>query len=220
MRRILFDVYGTLLDLGAALDPILRSTVSDPRALLNDWRQRQLRYAWLSVLRKEYKPFDVLSQEAFTDALALFKIENPALVDDLMQSVLQAPAFVDAAVAISHLKARGFSRAVLSNGTGDMLDGALRSADLKDYLDEIISVDTIRSYKPMPAAYALGLDHTVTDRKEVTFVSSNDWDIVGAAAFGFSTAWICRDQTAWPPSLPVPDRKFGTLKEFADQESK
>src|SRR5262249_60393278 len=52
--------------------------------------------------------------------------------------------------------------------------------------------DAIRIYKPRPEVYALATGHFKIAPGEVVFVSSNRWDVMGAAAFGFRTAWVNR----------------------------
>jgi 2-haloacid dehalogenase len=47
-------------------------------------------------------------------------------------------------------------------------------------------------YKPRPEVYRLVTDKFAVAPGEVTFVSSNRWDVMGAAAFGFRTAWVNR----------------------------
>ncbi len=56
----------------------------------------------------------------------------------------------------------------------------------------MLSVDAIRIYKPRPEVYALVTERFRVAPAEVVFVSSNRWDVMGAAAFGFRTAWINR----------------------------
>ena len=90
------------------------------------------------------------------------------------------------------LKARGGGTAILSNGSPAMLQSAVEAAGLKDSLDVVLSVDAIRMYKPRPEVYALVTSHFAVPPGRVVFVSSNRWDVMGAAAFGFRTVWVNR----------------------------
>ena len=56
----------------------------------------------------------------------------------------------------------------------------------------MLSVDTIGMYKPRPEVYALVIERFRLSPREVVFVSSNRWDVAGACAFGFRTAWVNR----------------------------
>src|SRR2546430_7878853 len=65
-----------------------------------------------------------------------------------------------------------------------------RSSDL--YLQHVISVDPVRTYKPAPAVYALGPSRLGIPAGDLLFVSSNAWDVAGAKAFGYRVAWCNR----------------------------
>jgi 2-haloacid dehalogenase len=56
----------------------------------------------------------------------------------------------------------------------------------------VLSVDPIRIYKPRREVYALVTDAFGIAPSEVAFVSSNRWDVMGAAAFGFTCIWVNR----------------------------
>jgi 2-haloacid dehalogenase len=58
--------------------------------------------------------------------------------------------------------------------------------------DAVLSVDAVRRYKPRPEVYALVTGRFGVKPAEVVFVSSNRWDVMGAAAFGFRPLWINR----------------------------
>jgi 2-haloacid dehalogenase len=53
-------------------------------------------------------------------------------------------------------------------------------------------VDEIRIYKPSPRVYELASKQLGTAAQETGFVSSNSWDVAGAASFGLTTFWINR----------------------------
>lgn len=93
-----------------------------------------------------------------------------------------------------------------------MLNSAVASAGLADMLDAVFSVDDIRSFKTSPETYQMVTDHFGVEPAQVSFQSSNRWDIAGATAFGFRCVWVNR--TAEPDEyadLP-PARVTGDLK--------
>ena len=94
-----------------------------------------------------------------------------------------------------------------------MLAAAVETADIGGHLDAVLSVDAIRLYKPRPEAYALVTERFKIAPGEAVFVSSNRWDVMGAAAFGFRTAWINR--THLPAEYePPPDATLAGLNEL------
>ena len=76
------------------------------------------------------------------------------------------------------------------------LADALRREDLAAIVicpsNPFLSVDPLRLYKTAPAAYELVGSHFGAPTAEVTFLSSNRWDIAGATAFGFRCVWVNR----------------------------
>ncbi|MFM0013762.1 (S)-2-haloacid dehalogenase [Paraburkholderia sediminicola] len=82
--------------------------------------------------------------------------------------------------------------AILSNGNPQMLDIAVKSAGMTRLFDHVLSVDTVRAYKPSPTAYTLGTQAFNAEPREIVFVSSNGWDVAGASWFGFTTFWLNR----------------------------
>jgi 2-haloacid dehalogenase len=107
-----------------------------------------------------------------------------------MDAYLSPACFPEVPAALERLAGR--PRAVLSNGSPAMLAAAVASSGLAKYLDHVISVDAVRTYKPSPLVYALGPGTLGIPAGELLFVSSNPWDVAGAKAFGYQAAWCNR----------------------------
>jgi FMN phosphatase YigB (HAD superfamily) len=67
------------------------------------------------------------------------------------------------------------------------LDAAIDSAGLQGLFELRLSTDTIRTYKPDPRAYQLGVDAFGLGVDEIGFVASGGWDAAEARAFGYRT---------------------------------
>ncbi len=107
------------------------------------------------------------------------------------------------------LREAGLRRAILSNGTPAMLEGAVRAAGLEGLLDACLSVEERGIYKPDPSVYRLATDRFGVAPAEVSFQSSNAWDVAGARAFGFRAVWVNR--TKQPDEYGL----RGTVQEIA-----
>ncbi len=118
-------------------------------------------------------------------------------------------AFADARTTLQDLKRDGYATAILSNGSPAMLAAAVAAAKID--LDAVLSVDAIRIYKARPEVYAMVTDHFKCPPREIVFVSSNRWDVAGAHAFGFRTAWINRAGMPDEYSEFVPEIVVGDL---------
>ena len=90
------------------------------------------------------------------------------------------------------LKERGARIAILSNGSPAMLASAVKNAALDIIIDDVFSVDTVKTFKTAPAVYDLVTTQYRLYPHAVSFQSSNRFDIAGATKFGFRTVWINR----------------------------
>ena len=203
LGAIVFDAYGTLLD--------VHSVVQD-RALSALWRQKQLEYTWLRSLMGEYEDFGRVTEDALRTAAAQLKIELD--VEEAMQSYLRPKVFEEARYALEELKDRRL--AILSNGTSKMLEASLRYGGIETYFEHIISAERVRIYKPSPKVYALGPESIGLAAREMMFVSSNAWDAAGAKAFGYFVCWCNRSRTEMEELGFDPDITVNGLDELAD----
>ena len=196
-RAVVFDAYGTLFDVAGAA----RAAAAEPGGegltglwpqLAEDWRARQLSYTWLRSLMGRHADFAQVTADALDWTLERHGIADPALRARLLALYDRLPAYPEVHGVLTALSARGTPTAILSNGTPAMLASATGAAGIAGLIGRVISVETVGVYKPAPAVYALATGHFACRADEILFVSSNGWDIAGAAAFGFRTAWVNR----------------------------
>ncbi|WP_031545619.1 haloacid dehalogenase type II [Salinicoccus luteus] len=210
IKALVFDAYGTLYDVHsvkAACDAIFPEK---GEAISAAWRKKQLEYFFQRQLMGRYRPFDEVTRDALRYAC---KAEGAKLTkeneDVLMEAYLELELFEEVKDVLGKLSDR--QRVVFSNGSENMIDPLVSGSGIAGDIDMVISADEIKQYKPAAAAYAHALDQLGVEREEVLFMSSNSWDIMGAASFGFHTAWINRGH-AQPETLDVqPDRAYTDL---------
>lgn len=209
---VVFDAYGTLFNVAAAVERCRAALGDTADALSALWRSKQLEYCWLRSLRGDYVDFWHVTGESLDYALASFALDDPALRSRLMELYLVLDAYPDGAAALAALKQAGLRLAILSNGSPTMLTAAVAGAALTDALDAVISVDGIGVYKPHPRVYQLAVDRLGLPAARIGFVSANYWDVSGAALFGFRSVWINRTG-ALPDPLPgKPLARIDTLE--------
>ena len=189
-RAFVFDAYGTLFDVHAAIARHRSAAGPDADRFSEIWRSKQLEYTWTLTLAGSYLDFWTLTERALDYAFARFPSVDKALKPRLLDAYLELDAFPDARIVLRDLKARGETTAILSNGSPKMLAAAVQAAKID--LDAVLSVDALRIYKPRLEVYALVTERFKLAPSDVVFVSSNRWDVMGAAAFGFRTAWVNR----------------------------
>lgn len=194
----IFDAYGTLFDVTAAAReaasgpgfPALAETWAD---LAERWRLKQLQYSWLRAVTDEHTDFWQVTQDGLDWALEATGLDgDPALRRRLLDLYRELRAYPEVPEMLSVLKSAGLNTAILSNGSPDMLEAAVRSAGIGDLLDDVLSVESVGVFKPDARVYDLVGQRFGAERSRVLFVSSNGWDACAAAGYGFDTAWVNR----------------------------
>lgn len=194
----IFDAYGTLFDVaaaarGAAAEPGREIFARHWPAIAEKWRLKQLQYTWLRAVMGQHLEFWQVTQNGLDWAL-----ESEGLQDDtdlrerLLHLYWELAAYPEVPLMLADLKAAGLNTAILSNGSPDMLAGAVRSAGIGDLLDDVLSVESVGIFKPARVVYDLVGQRFGSAPEEVLFVSSNGWDACAAAGYGFVTAWVNR----------------------------
>jgi 2-haloacid dehalogenase len=210
-----FDAYGTLFDVHAAIARHRAAAGPDADRFSEIWRTKQLEYSWTLTLAGHYADFWTLTEQALDFAFARVPSVDRGLRAKLLDAYRTLDAFPDARAALATLKTRGLRLAILSNGTPGMLSGAVAAAGIAEYLDAVLSVDTVRRYKPRPEVYMLATDALALPRADIGFVSSNRWDVMGAASFGFQALWVNRAGVPDEYADFAPLRRIGNLMELS-----
>lgn len=209
-----FDAYGTLFDVHSAIARYRDLAGPEADKMSEIWRTKQLEYAWTLTLSGQYVEFWTLTERALDYALARVPSVNKTLRAKLLDAYFTLGAFPDARDALRRLKQQGHSTAILSNGSPAMLSGAIGAAGIGGELDAVLSVDTIKLYKPRPEVYKLVTDHFKAKPERIVFVSSNRWDVMGAMNFGFRGVWVNRTQA--PAEHGAPDQMLSNLSSLPD----
>lgn len=193
MRAVLFDVFGTLLDVYSVQAAADRLFPSCGQRLALLWREKQIEYSRLRTLSSRYVPFIEVTRDALRYAIEALSLPHaPEQIDALLAEYARLRPFDDVAPAFARLRERDVVLGVLSNGDPAMLQSALGHAGLLPDLTHVLSADAVRQFKTADAVYALGPQALGLPAQDIVFVSSNGWDAIGAAWFGYTTYWVNR----------------------------
>lgn len=192
IKACVFDAYGTLFNVHAAAAKCKQDLGDKADQLSAIWRTKQLEYTWLRSLMRDYKPFWEVTQDGLDYAMAAVGLDNSELREKLLSLYWELDAYPEVPEMLAHLKNAGLKTAILSNGSPDMLKGAVTSAGLIPLLDDVQSVADVGIFKPAPAVYQLSADRLDVEPSEICFMSSNAWDAHAAAHFGFQVVWVNR----------------------------
>jgi 2-haloacid dehalogenase len=214
----IFDAYGTLFDVHAAIARHREQVGPDADRVSAIWRTKQLEYSWTLTLAGHYNDFWRLTERALDYALALVPSVEKSIKPVLLDSYFKLDAFPDARIALKALKAKDRKTGILSNGSPAMLQGAVEAARIGDHLDAVLSVDTLKMFKPRPEVYGLVTERFKCKPGDVTFVSSNRWDVMAGVSVGFRALWVNRanipdEYLDFPAAQTLKD--LGALGEYA-----
>ena len=192
LKAVVFDAYGTLLDVDSAMQAHASRLGPDWAAISTAWRLRQLQYSWIRSLAGAHRDFWQLTAEALAWAAAAHGITDQALLDDVLQAYRKLTPYPDVEPALRRLHPQGKAAAILSNGEPSMLADAVAHAQIGGLLDAVLSAEDAGVFKPDPRVYRLATARFGAQPGEIGFVSSNAWDAFGAARFGFRVFWLNR----------------------------
>ena len=209
-----FDAYGTLFDFNAATARFEGELDGKAARLSEIWRMKQLQYTWLRSLMDDYEDFWTVTGEALDYALDAVAIKDEAIRGKLLNAYLTLDAYPEVPEMLQKLKSAGVQTAVLSNGTPEMLQAAIEGAGIEALLDATLSVEQVGIYKPHRTVYQLAVDSLGVGAERISFQSSNSWDAVGAAYFGFRVAWCNRFGQPDEQLSVGPDVQIKTLAEL------
>jgi 2-haloacid dehalogenase len=193
IAAVAFDAYGTLFDVFSVTALCEHLFPGAGSALAQLWRAKQLQYSLLRSLMGRYEDFWRTTADGLVYASKSLQLDLTAAKHaQLMDAYLNLPVFPDVQSGLKALKGLGLRLAVLSNGAPRMLDLVTKHAAIDTLLDAIVSADDVRVFKPSPVVYRTVCERLQVGSNEVAFVSSNAWDISGAASAGLTTFWMQR----------------------------
>ena len=145
---LVYDIYGTLLDVDAAARKVAERDEAFAEhwvQLSAGWRQRQLSYSWLRSLMGRYVPFWQITTEALDVTMGEMGLNDPQLRENLLTLYLDLMPYDEVTGELTKLKANGHKLAALSNGSPEMLERGLTSSGIGPLLDAALSVDVLKS---------------------------------------------------------------------------
>lgn len=207
-----FDVYGTLIDTHGVVTELAGLVGDKAKIFSQTWRDKQLEYSFRRGLMQNYEAFSVCTSQALDYTCDYYKTAlTPEQKAALLEIYRVLPAFDDVKKGLIELQDAGFLLYAFSNGAIDALEGLLSAAGIREMFLDLVSVDSLKSFKPNPAVYAHFLRQSKTSGDCAWMISSNPFDVIGAISAGMKAAWVKRTADAifdpWgiEPTLTVTD---------------
>ncbi len=194
IRACVFDAYGTLFDVHSAVRRFAAQIGPDAADFSQLWRTKQLEYSWVRSLARRHVDFRQVTIEALEFSMRYFSINNKKLGGDLIAVYRELEVYPEVIPGLQQLRTSGVRLAILSNGTPDWLESAVRSAGIAELFDFVWSVEDVGIFKPDPQVYRIATRGFGLAAADMAFVSSNPWDAAAAATNGFRSVRVNRSK--------------------------
>jgi 2-haloacid dehalogenase len=183
--------------------------------LAAEWRLRQFQYTWLRCVAQRYADFWKVTEDALVFATRKLQLD----LDDekrgkLMNTFGELKPWPDVPEALVALRQSGLRLAFLSNFTPRMLQANIVGCGWEEVFEFALSTHQVKSYKPDPRAYQLGIDALQLKKEEILFAAFGGWDAAGAKLFGYPTFWVNRADTPVEELGAKPDATGSTLTDL------
>lgn len=217
-----FDCYGTLINWEAGMLPILHQVLSAHGKDQDD-----------ATLLKLYGDFELAEEEGpfrrYRDVLSSvvrrfgqefgFKPTTEE-VQSLPDSLPSWKPWPDTLAALRQLKTR-FRLAIISNVDDDLFAGTRPQLEVE--LDEVITAEQAKAYKPSMRIFELALSRIAAPAHRVLHVGQSIYhDVIPAQALGLATAWVNRPSArpgvgAVKAAEATPDLTVTSVEELASR---
>jgi len=193
---LVFDVNETLLDLDA-LAPHFERMFGD-RGALREWFAQLILYSEAITLSDDYAPFGelggaVLNMLAVSRGVRIGEDDPKAL----KEAIATMPPHPEVPSALARLREAGFRLFTLTNNPKATCARQLECAGVSRLFERQFSVDDgVHRYKPAREVYRAVEASLEVPPSDLCLIACHTWDILGATAAGWNTAFIARPGNA------------------------
>ena len=215
IKAIIFDAYGTLFDVNSAAEKCKDKIGSKWEDFANYWRTTQLEYTWLRSLMNRHKDFWKVTEDSLEKSIKKFHID-PSMKNELLNLYKVLSLFEEVPGVLNSLKVRKIKLSILSNGTPKLLKELVESNNLKNFFDDIFSIEEVGIYKPASKVYDIPVNKYKIKKEEIAFLSANTWDVSGGGNYGYNSIWVNRSNNIFDNLDYKPDYEIRNLKQLLD----
>lgn len=221
LKVVMFDQYGTVVDMQAGLTEIAtpflkqKGWTGNPGSFVTWWRRTHFENSMIdALLHKAHTPYREIGHAAVAHTMDRAGIDYTLEeVKYLVGCIERLKCFPDVPEALARLKTK-YKIAVLSNGDPDMLEAAKGHHGIA--FDQVISVAVANSFKPHVATYTRAAEIMRVRMDEVLFVANHAFDCIGAKAAGMHSAFIDRRKRPFGHTPYQPDIRVDDMRSLAD----
>jgi 2-haloacid dehalogenase len=214
MRTVMFDFYGTVVDmqegLTQAITPYLKTKnyeLNSPSRLVTWWRRTHFENSMIdSLLGQEHISYREVGRQAVEYTLTRAGIDHtPEEVMQLVGNIERLKPFPDVVDALTMMREIGLDLVILSNGDPDMLEAGVAYSGTADLWHRVISVAEAGYFKPHHTTYQTARLLIDKQPEQILFVANHAFDCIGAKAAGLRTAFVNRRDRPFGNDYYCPD---------------
>lgn len=210
VAAVLFDVVETLFSL-EKVGTRLRAAGLGADGV-DRWFPRFLRDGIALAASGDFRPFRDVARASLQDALRAAGVDaSDGAVDTVLAGFGELDAHEDVRPALEFLRDRSIRAMTLSNGSAEATRALLDHAALSPLVDEVVSVDDVRLWKPRPEPYLHACAVAGLQPERVALVAVHAWDMQGAASAGLQTGWCSRVEGVYSSLFRTPTVSGDTL---------
>lgn len=210
---IVFDVNETLSDIAPLGEAFSRAGA--PALNAPAWFAGVLRDGFALAATGGNARFAEIARDGLTRLLTGHNVASVDAAADSIMAVLQDlgvhPDVVPGVEALAPIA----DLITLSNGAASLAEALLGRAGVRQRFTRVLSVEDAPAWKPARAAYDHAASRCGADPARMLLVAVHPWDIHGARAAGWRTAWLNRTGMAYPGHFAAPDVEVPGLPELA-----
>ena len=211
-KVIFFDINETLLDM-QAIKTGLASVLNGDETLVDLWFANLLHHSLVDVASGQFHDFIDIGAAALTmvaHSKDIF-VDEATAKDIIKQHITRLPAHDDVVPTLKALQSAGVTLVALSNSSKAGLDAQLEFANIKPYFSHVLSVESVRTYKPHAAVYHWACQQANVKNEDAMMVAAHGWDVSGAKATGMQTVFVERSGKMVYPLGLAPDHSIASL---------
>ena len=163
----------------------------------------------------KHKDFWQITEDSLDKSMKKFQIDHSMRVELLELYKILSP-YPETKTTLEQLKKRNYKIAILSNGTPSLLNYLVEKNDMKNFFDDIFSIEEVGIFKPSSKVYDIPIKKYKINKVEIAFLSSNTWDISGGGNFGYNCLWVNRNNDVFDNLDYSPKYELKNLKELLD----
>lgn len=215
VQAVAFDSLGTLFTLDAARQRFKAAGL--PPYALDRWLERTQHDLLALECVGRYEPFRRVAGARLGAVFAEMRAEaSPEAIARILAALSELDPHPDVAEAFHRARRAGLRVATLSQAAQPATQTLLERSGLADLVDYVISADEVRHYKPAREPYHHAVVRLNVDPAELAFISSHDWDVLGARAAGLRVGWVVRQDQRFSRALGEADVRGRGLVEVLE----